>query len=134
MIDNMQFQQVQETTWDMVDSLREINQIIANSVMTIQDHHLRFAQNTFLSWMELLTHQTESIQHLQQQWGPQIQKQQGALQKLMPPSMQISMDFLLAPFTLSRKLVEASMTAAQREREPVEASMTAAQREREPVP
>ncbi len=51
-----------------------------------------------------------------------------------PPSMQIYMDFLLAPFTLSRKLVEASMTAAQREREPVEASMIAAQRERELVP
>ncbi len=48
--------------------------------------------------------------------------------------MQIYMDFLLAPFTLSRKLVEASMTAAPREREPVEASMTAAPRERELVP
>ncbi len=134
MIDNMQFQQVQEVTSDAVNSLRKTSQAVADSVITMQNHNLRFAQNTFLSWMELLTHQTESIQHLQQQWGPQIQKQQGAFQKLMPPSMRISMDFLLAPFTLSRKLVEASMTAAQREREPVEASMTAAQYEREPVP
>jgi hypothetical protein len=129
MIDNKQFQQVREATWDMVDSLRETNQVVAESLVTLQDHNLRFAQNTFLSWMELLTYQTESVQHVQQQWGPQIQKQQGAFQKLMPTSMQIYTDFLLAPFTLSRKLVEASMTAEQRERELVEASMTTAQHE-----
>jgi hypothetical protein len=134
MTDNKQFQQVQEATLNMVDSLHEANRTLADSVMTMQDHNLRFAQNTFLSWMELLTHQTESVQQFQQQWGPQIQQQQGAFQKLMPPSMQIYMDFLLAPFTLSRKLLEASMTATQREREPVEASMTATRRERELVP
>ena len=117
MTDNKQLQQVNQNTWDLVDSFREANRTIADSVMTMQDHNLRFAQNTFLSWMELLTHQTESVQHVQQQWRPQIPKQQGAFQKLMPPSMRISMDFLLAPFTLSRKLVEASMTATQRERE-----------------
>jgi hypothetical protein len=127
MTDNKQFQQVNQAIWDMVNSFREANRTLADSVMAIHDHNLRFAQNTFLSWMELLTHQTESVQHVQQQGGPQIQK-------LMPPSMQIYMDFLLAPFTLSRKLIEASMTAAQREREPVEASMIAAPRERELVP
>ena len=119
MIDNQQFQHVQEVTSDAVNSLRKTSQAVADSVITMQNHNLRFAQNTFLSWMEYLTRQTASIQHVQQQWGPQIQKRQGASQKLMPPSMRISMDFLLAPLTLSRKLVEASMTAAQREREPV---------------
>jgi hypothetical protein len=117
MTDNKQFQQVQEASWAEVKSLREINRTIADSVMTIQDHNLKFTQGLFLSWMELLTQQTESVQHLLQQREPQIQKRQEAFQKLMPPSMQISMDFLLAPFTLSRKLVEASMTATQRERE-----------------
>ncbi len=119
MIDNMQFQQVQEVTSEVVNSLRETSQAIVDNIITMQAYNLKFAQNTFLSWMELLTHQTASIQHVQQQWGPQIQKQQGAFQKGMPPAMRISMDFLLAPFTLSRKLVEASMTAEQREREPV---------------
>ena len=117
MTDNKQLQQVNQNTWDLVNSFREANRTIADSVMTMQDHNLRFAQNTFLSWMELLTHQTESVQQFQQQWRPQIQKQRGAFQKLMPPSMRISRDFLLAPFTLSRKLIEASMTATQRERE-----------------
>ncbi len=134
MTDNKQIQQVNQTTWDLVDSFREANRTIADSVLTMQDRNLRFAQNTFLSWIELLTQQTESMQHAQQQWGPQIQKQQGAFQRLMPPSMRTYLDFFLAPFTLSRKLVEASMTATQRKREPIEASMTATQRERELVP
>jgi hypothetical protein len=133
MTDNKQFRQVQDASSDMVASLRETSQVFADRVVTMQNSNLRFAQNTFLSWMDLLTHQTESIQQVQQQWGPQIQKQQGAFQKLMPPSMQISMDFFLAPFILSRKLVEASMTAAECERELVGASMAAVQREREPV-
>ncbi len=134
MIDNKQFQQVREATWDMVDSLRETNQAMAESLVTLQDHNLRFAQNTFLSWMELLPYQRESVQHVQQQWGLQIPKQQGAFQRPLPTSMWVYIDFLLAPFTLSRKLVEASMTATQRERELVEASTTATQRERELVP
>ncbi len=117
MTDNKQFQHVQEASWDVVNSLRETNQTIADAVMTIQDRNLRFTQGLFLSWMELLTHQTESVQHLQQQWGPQIRKQQDAFQKLMPISMRTYMDFLRTPFSCSRKLVEASMTAAQRERE-----------------
>jgi hypothetical protein len=117
MTDNTQLQHVQEATWDLVDSLREANRTLVDSVMAIQDHNLRFAQNTCLSWMELLTHQREGVQHVQQQWEPQISKQQGAFQKLVPTSMRIYIDFLLAPFTLSRKLVEASMTATQRERE-----------------
>ncbi len=117
MTDNKQFQQVQEATWDMVDSFREANRTIADSVMTMQDHNLRFAQNTFLSWMELLTHQTESVQHVQQQWGPQIQKQQGALQKLMPASGRIYLDLLRAPFSFSRQLVDATKSATQHKQE-----------------
>ena len=65
MTDNKQLQQVQEATWDLVDSFREANRTLADSVMAMQDHNLRFAQNAFLSWMELLTHQTESVQHFQ---------------------------------------------------------------------
>ncbi len=119
MTGNKQFQQVQDVTWDMVHSLREANRTIADSVVTIQDHNLRFAQNTFLSWMELLTQQTESVQHVQQQWRPQIRQQQGAFQKLMPAAMRIYLDFLRAPFSFSRQLVDATRTTTQREQAPV---------------
>ncbi len=116
MEDNKQIQQVNEATEEIVTSLRESNQTIADSVLTIQDRNLRFTQGLFSSWMELLTHQTESVQLLQQQWGQQIQKQRGALQKLVPASMRIYMDFLRAPFSFSRQLVDTTETAMQQER------------------
>ena len=71
------------------------------------------------------------MQHLQQQWGQQTQ--QDAFQRLGSTPMQLYLDFLFAPLAFSRKLVEASQTAMQRERELVEASQTAMQRERELV-
>jgi hypothetical protein len=117
MTDSKQLQPVQEVTWDMVDSFREANRTLADSVMVMQDHNLRLTQGLFLSWMELLTHQRESVQHVQQQGGTADPEVARAFQKLMPTSMRIYIDFLLAPFTLSRKLVEASMSATQRERE-----------------
>ncbi len=117
MADNKQLPQVREATWEVVDSLRKANQAVAESLVSLQDHNLKFAQNAFLSWMELITQQTESVQHLQQQWGQQFQKQQGAFQKLMPTSMRIYMDFLRAPFSFSRQLVDAAKTVTQREQE-----------------
>ena len=110
MADNKQLQQAHEATRDVIDSLRETNQAVTDSLMLLQDRNLKFAQSTFLSWMELLTQQMESIGTMREQWGQQTQR-------LIPASMQLYMDFFLAPFTLSRKLVDASMTAMERERE-----------------
>jgi hypothetical protein len=108
MTDNTQFQ-----------SVHEASQAFADSIMAIQELNLRFAQNIFLSWMELLTQQTERTRTMEQQWGQQTPKRQEAFQRLIPASMQLYMDFFLAPFTLSRKLVETSMPAMQREAEMV---------------
>ncbi len=119
MTDNTQLQQVRNASWDLVNSLRETNQTIANSVLTIQDHNLKFTQSAFLSWMELLTYQTESVQRLQQQLRPQIQKLQGALQKLMPASGRIYLVLLRAPFSFSRQLADATEYMGQRRQEQV---------------
>ncbi len=119
MTNNTQLQHVNDASWDVVNSLREINQTLADSVMTLQDYNLKFTQSIFLSWMEFLTQQTESVQRLQQQWGPQIQKQQGALQKLMPASGRIYLDLLRAPFSFSRQLADATEYMGQRRQEQV---------------
>jgi len=112
MADNKQLQQVRETTWDVVNSLRETNQAVADSLVLLQDRNLKFVQSIFFSWMELLTQQTESTRTMREQWVQQTQT-------LIPASMQLYMDFFLAPLTLSRKQLEAAMTAMEREREPV---------------
>jgi hypothetical protein len=105
-VDNKQFQQVQYATWDLVDSFRETSQAVADTLVTLQDRNLRFAQSLFLNWMEVLTQQTQSTQRLQQQWGQQTQKQQDAFQRLASASMQIYLDFLFAPFAFSRQPVD----------------------------
>lgn len=125
MADNTSFQQVQEATSDLVNSYRETSQAVVDGLVTLQDRNLRFAQSIFVNWIEVLTQQTRSTQHLQQQWGQQTRKRQEAFQRLTSASMQLYLDFLLAPLNLSRQLIEASLPATQRERE---------QRERELVP
>jgi hypothetical protein len=116
MIDNTQFQNVQKATSDGVNSSHETSPTVADSLVTLQGCYLRFAQSIFQTWIEVLTPQAQSMPRVQS--GEQlIQKQQDAFWKLISPPMQLSLDFLLAPFTLSRKLVETSMIATQREQE-----------------
>ena len=117
MTDNKQFQQVHDASWKVIDTIRETNQSFAESLVTIQDNNLKLAQNIFLSWMELFTGQAESIQHLQQQWGQQVRTQGDAFQKLASTSTQIYMDFLLAPFSFSRRLLDATEDAIEQEQE-----------------
>ena len=107
MADNKQLQQVHEASWNVIDTFRETSQIVADSLVTLQDHNLKLAQNIFLSWMDLFKQQTETMHHLQQR-VQQVPTQRDGFQKLASTSMQIYMDFLLAPFSLSRRLVDAS--------------------------
>ena len=44
MADNKQFQQVDEATGERVTSLRETNQTIADSLVSLQGCYLKFAQ------------------------------------------------------------------------------------------
>ena len=92
MTDNKQLQQVHEASWKVVDSFRETSQTIADSLVAIQDHNLKFAQNIFLSSMGLLTQQTESMEHLQQQWGqpPYQQSNPSYVPQYVPPQTIVS--------------------------------------------
>src|SRR6266446_5054830 len=111
---NRQSQQVHDASWDLVNSFRETNQTVMDSLVNFQDRNAKFTQNVYLNWMELLTQQTENMQ---QQWAQQFRKQQDAYQKLASASMQTYMNFLLAPLSFSRQLVEATESSMQQERE-----------------
>jgi len=118
MADSKQLQrQVQEASWSVVDALRETTQVVANSMVSIQDHNLKLTQNIFLSWTDFLTQQMESMQHLQQQWEQQTLKQQDAYQKLASASMQAYMNFLFAPFSFSQQMVDVTEDIEKEERE-----------------
>ncbi len=120
MADSKQLQQVQDTSWDLVHSFRETSQTMADTLVALQDHHLKFMQSTYLSWMDLLTQQTESVQQWQQQWGQQAWKQQDAFQRLVSTSMPISMNPFPPPFSFLRQLVDIAEAGPEREREMVQ--------------
>lgn len=119
MTNNKPLQQINESSWEAIDTIRETSQHVADSLVTIQDRNLKFAQNIFLGWMELVTGQTESIRHVQQQWEQQIRTQRDAFQKLASSSMHMYLDFLRAPFAFSRRLIDETEDAIQQEQEAV---------------
>ncbi len=116
MTENKQLQQVHEASWQVIDTFRETSQIVADSLVTLQVHNLKLAQNIFLSWMDLFSQQTETMHHVQQR-VQQVSPQRDAFRKLASPATHIYLDFLLAPFSLSRRLVEATQDVMQQERE-----------------
>src|SRR5437764_15310496 len=119
MADSKQLQQVQDTSWDLVNSFRETSQTMADTLVALQDRNLKFMQSTYLSWMDLLTQQTESVQQWQQQWGQQARKQQDAFQRLVSTSMSISLNPFPHPWSFLPPLVDIAAAGPEREREMV---------------
>jgi len=117
MTDNKQFNQVNEVTRDLVNSFGETSQTFVNSFVTLQERNLRWTQNLWLNWMELLTQQAESVRSLTQQWGQQTQKQLEVSQRLASASLGLSLDLLSAPLSFSWQKMDAATTATQREPE-----------------
>jgi len=110
MTDNKQFNQVNEVTRDLVNSFGETSQTFVNSFVTLQERNLRWTQNLWLNWMELLTQQAESVRSLTQQWGQQTQKQLEVSQRLASASLGLSQDWLSASLP-SRQMADAIATA-----------------------
>lgn len=117
MTDNKQFNQVNEATRDLVKSFSETSQIFVNSFVTLQERNLRWAQNLWLNWMELLPLQAESVSSLTQQWGQQTQKQLEVSQRLASASLGLSLALLSAPLSFSWQKMDTATTATQRELE-----------------
>jgi hypothetical protein len=119
MAENQQLQQIQESSWEAVSTLRETNRTTAETLQAMQDRNLRFAQSVLVNSAELLTQQAESIQRLQQQWIQELPRLQDATFKLTAASLQISLNLLLAPFSFTRQIVDVTESTMQREREQV---------------
>jgi len=117
MTDNKQFNQVNEATRDLVKSFSETSQTFVNSFMTLQERNLRWAQNLWLNWMEILPLQVESVCSLTQQWEQQTQKQLEMSQRLASASLGISLALLPAPLSFSWQKMDAATTATQHELE-----------------
>jgi hypothetical protein len=106
MIEQQQSQLEQTTTEDIVTSLEQPYKTVVDSLLSMQALQLEVVQRFWLSWMELLM----------LPWR-QSARQQTTFQRLMATPMEPYVDWMFAPLTFSRKLIEASMEAMQRERE-----------------
>jgi hypothetical protein len=102
--ENQHLQQIQESSWEAVSTLRETNQTMAQNLQAMQDRNLRFVQNVLVTSAELLTQQADSLQQLQQQWIQQLPSLQDATFKLTAASFQLYLNLLLAPFSFIRQI------------------------------
>ncbi len=104
----------------MIESLREANQAVADSVIAAQERNVKFAQSIFTSGVEVLKSHAEGTQALLQELDQQTKKQQvqkqqenfrklaqelqlqaqnqqEAFQKLIQASMEVSKNLLHTP-------------------------------------
>jgi hypothetical protein len=72
-----------EVAQNLVESFREINQAVVQSIIDAQQRNMKFAQNTFTNAFEALKSHAEATNGLMQQLEQLTQKQQEAFQKLV---------------------------------------------------
>ncbi len=106
---------IQEASWDVVNSVRDTNQAVASTAVTVLDRNVKFAQNTFLGGIEILEQETDDLRSLTREWGQQVQKQQEAFQKLWFGSMETYMNFLNTWFSFYQQVWGANRTVLDRE-------------------
>jgi len=106
---------IQEASWYVVNSVRDANQAVANTAVTVLDRNMKFAQNTFLGGIEVLERETDDMHNLARERGQQVQKQQEAFLKLWFGSMETYMHFLNTWFSLYQQVWGANRAALDRE-------------------
>jgi len=67
---------VQDTAWDMVKTVRETNQAIAESAVAAYERNMAFAQNTFENGIEVLKSHAENTRTLWREQAEQVQQRQ----------------------------------------------------------
>ena len=106
---------IQEASWNVVNSVHDVNQAAASTAVTVVDRNMKFAQNTFLGGIEVLERETDDIRNLTHEWGQQVQKQQEAYQKLWFGTLETYMHFLNTWFSFYQQLWGATRSTIDRE-------------------
>jgi mevalonate kinase len=93
-----------EPTVYLVDSFREINQTVIESIVGVQERNLKLAQSMLTSAMEVMQSNIEATGKLMQDLEHLTKKQQEAFQELVPgwmgsQWMEPYLSFLRTPFS-----------------------------------
>jgi len=95
-------QKIQDVTGNLTSSVRAANQAVADTLVDIQDRNMRFAQSFYEDGMNVLNSNAESSSRLMQTLTEQSRRQQEAFATLIRSSVEMSVAFLLMPFSFSR--------------------------------
>lgn len=106
--------QLNEVTWDLVNSFRDTSQAVANNIVAAQEVNMKFAQSLFLNGMEVYKNQVDGTRSLIEELGKQTQKQQEAFLRLAYASLNSYVDFLRTPLSFWRQMLENTESTALR--------------------
>jgi hypothetical protein len=106
---------LQEASRDLASSVREANQTVANTTVTLLDRNMKFAQYTFLSGIGVLEGETNDMSNLAHVWGQQIQRQQDTFQRLTSGVMDTALNVLRTWFSFSQQAWGVTRSAVDRE-------------------
>ncbi len=95
-------QKIQDVTGNLTSSVRDANQAFADTLVGIQDRNMRFAQSFYEDGMNVLNSNAESSSRLLQTLAEQSRRQQEAFATLIRSSVDVSVAFLMMPFSFSR--------------------------------
>jgi hypothetical protein len=114
-------QKVHDATWDMVSSMRDTNQAVADTWVSMQDRNMRLVQSFSENSMGIVSSNTESASRLMQTLLEQSRKQQEAFATLMRSSMDSYVNVLLTPFVfysgalqIAERVLEGAQQASNR--------------------
>ena len=111
----MKDNRLQEASWDLVNSVQEVNQLVANTTLTLLDRNMKFAQSTFLSGVEVLEKETKDMSNLAQVGREQLEQQQDAFQRLASGLVDLSMNFLRTWFSFPQQAWSVTRSTVDRE-------------------
>lgn len=97
----------------LVDSFRETNQAIAETIVAAQERNIKFAQSTLVNAMEIFKNHMESTRALMQELEQQSQKQLEAFQQLGHRPENTPEDFLRAPFSYYQQVLATTEKATR---------------------
>jgi hypothetical protein len=106
---------IQDASWDLINSTRDANQAMAHTTLTLLESNTKFTQSLFLSGIDVLERETDDLRHLTHEWGRQIQRQQDAFQKVAEGTIDTSLKFWRAWFSLSQQVWGVTQSAVDRE-------------------
>lgn len=102
-----------EAALNIVRTVRDANQAIANNIVAAQDRNVKYTQSVLVNGLEVLKSQMDSNRTLGQQMLEMSQRQQEAWQTIAQETVDAYIDMLRAPYTSYKQAVEFAENASR---------------------